>query len=111
MVTVYVATMGKRGLREVAELCYHKAHYAAAEIARLPGYSVPVEGTFFNEFIAACPVDPSEINRALLDRKIIGGLDVSDRVPGGMMLCVTEMNGRQEIDGLVAALGEIGSGR
>ena len=36
--TIYLAAMGKQGLRQVAELCYQKSHYAAAEIAQLPGY-------------------------------------------------------------------------
>ena len=42
--TVYLAAMGKQGLRQVAELCYHKAHYAAERIAALPGYSLAVRG-------------------------------------------------------------------
>jgi glycine dehydrogenase subunit 1 len=108
MVAAYMAIMGRRGLRETAELCYQKAHYAAAEIAKLPGYATPVGGTFFNEFVVTGPKPADEILRALLDRKIIGGLDVSDRVPGGIMYCVTEMNSRPEIDDLVAALSEIG---
>ncbi len=97
--------------RRTAELCYHRAHYAAAQISKLEGYSLPVPGTFFNEFVVACPRPPAEINRALLDRAIIGGLDMSREVPGGMLVCVTEMNSREEIDSLVAALEEIGGGQ
>jgi glycine dehydrogenase subunit 1 len=55
-----------------------------------------------------CPVKPAEVNRRLLEKGIIGGLDVSDRVPNGLLLCVTEMNTRQEIDALAAALAEVG---
>jgi len=109
-VTAYLATMGKKGLREVAELCYHKAHYAAEMIYRIPGYSLPVAGTFFNEFVVGCPVPPREINERLLEAGTIGGLDVSDRVPDGMLFCVTEMNTKEEIDALGAALREIGAG-
>ncbi len=36
----YLSTMGKRGLRQVAELCFHKSHYAAAEIGKLKGFTV-----------------------------------------------------------------------
>ena len=107
--TVYLCTLGRQGLRRVAELCYHKAHYAAEAIAALPGYSPPLEGAFFKEFVVRCPRPPEETNAALLERGIIGGLDVSDRIEKGMLLCVTEMNSRQEIDGLVTALREIGS--
>jgi glycine dehydrogenase subunit 1 len=48
--TVYMSLMGKQGMRKVAELCYHRAHYAAAEIARLPGYRLLGAGPFFKEF-------------------------------------------------------------
>ena len=44
----------------------------------------------------------------LLERGIIGGLDVSDQVPNGMLLCCTEVNSREEIDSLANALAEIG---
>ena len=37
---VYMAALGRCGLRQVAELCYHKAHYAAAKIDALNGYEV-----------------------------------------------------------------------
>jgi glycine dehydrogenase subunit 1 len=106
--TVYLAAMGKQGLRQVAELCYHKAHYAARRINELRGYSLAFDGLFFKEFVVRCPRPPSEVNRALLERGILGGLDVSQYVENGLLLCVTEMNSRGEINGLVDALGEIG---
>ena len=108
MSTIYLASFGRRGLRHVAELCYHKANYAAAKIKEIPGYSIPMNGTFFQEFVVKCPRDPSETNEMLLDYGIIGGADISAQVPNGMLLCVTEMNTRDEIDSLVAALTEIG---
>ena len=109
MVAAYMGMMGRQGLRETAELCYHKAHYAAAEIAKLPGYATPVHGTYFNEFVVTGPSPAPETLQALLERKIIGGQDVSDRVAGGILFCATEMNSRPEIDNLVAALAEIGA--
>ena len=108
MSTVYLASFGRRGLRHIAELCYHKSHYAAAKIDEISGYSVPMGGTFFQEFVVECPGDPSVINEKLLDHGIIGGADISAQVQNGMLVCVTEMNTRDEIDNLVAALGEIG---
>ena len=47
---------------------------------------------------------PEKINRLLLEEKIVGGLDVSHLVDNGMLLCITEMNSRQEIDYLVTVL-------
>ncbi len=106
-VAVYLATVGREGLRRIAELCYHKAHYAAQRIAQLPGFRLPLQGTFFKEFVVECPLPPREVNRALLERGIIGGLDVSHRIPHGLLLCVTEMNTRQEIEQLVEALASL----
>jgi glycine dehydrogenase subunit 1 len=104
--TIYLAAMGKQGMRQVAELCYHKAHYAAAQIGELPGYSLPISGSFFQEFVVQCPTSPTKINKKLMERNILGGLDVSEKVPNGMLLCVTEMNSKEDIDALVAALSE-----
>lgn len=106
---VYMATMGKEGLKQVAVLCYQKAHYAASEIAKLNGYRVATN-EFFNEFVVECPKPVSEINRALAQQKIIGGYDLSKEYPhfkNGMLLAVTEMNTREQIDALVNALGEV----
>jgi glycine dehydrogenase subunit 1 len=104
----YLACMGRVGLRHIAELTYHKAHYAASLIGQIPGYSTPIQGTFFQEFVVECPIAPAEVNRRLLEKGIIGGLDVSDRVPNGLHICVTEMNTRQEIEALAEALARTG---
>jgi glycine dehydrogenase subunit 1 len=110
MATIYMMGQGKRGLAHVADLCYQKSHYAAQAIEGLPGYSLAQgDRPFFREFVVSCPLPPGEINDRLLKNGIIGGLDVSDRFPNGMLLCVTEMNSRQEIDALVGALAQIGA--
>jgi glycine dehydrogenase subunit 1 len=107
--TVYLTTVGKHGLRQIAEACYHKAHYAAALISRIDGFQVDDAKPFYNEFVVRCPLPAAEINRRLLERDIIGGLDVGDHVPNGMLLCVTEMNTRDEIERLTSALAEVGA--
>ncbi|MGQ9828381.1 MAG: aminomethyl-transferring glycine dehydrogenase subunit GcvPA [Roseiflexus sp.] len=104
---VYLSLLGRQGLRRVAELCYHRAHYAAAQIAQLPGYQVVDQGPFFKEFVVKTPRPVVEINAMLRDRGIIGGYDLSGDYPhlgNAMLLCVTEMNARADIDALVAAL-------
>lgn len=103
---VYLATLGKAGLKQVAELCYHKAHYAAEAISRLKGYSLAFDKPFFKEFVVKCPASPAKINEALFNEGIIGGLDISGMVDNGMLLCVTEMNSKKEIDKLVELLGK-----
>ena len=110
MSTIFMASYGKQGLKHLAQLCYHKAHYAASLIDKLPGYSVATEGPFFREFVVRCPMPPAQLNERLLDHGVIGGLDVSDQVPNGMLVCCTEANSRQEIDAFADALAEVGGG-
>ena len=104
--TIYMAAMGKQGLRQIAELCYHKSHYAANQINALPGYSLPISDPFFQEFVVQCPDSPAKINKKLMELNILGGLDVNEKIPNGMLLCVTEMNSKEDIYALVAALAE-----
>jgi glycine dehydrogenase subunit 1 len=107
---VYLAVMGKQGLRQVAELCYHKAHYAAEEIASLPGYE-KLLGRFFKEFVIRTPVPPAKVRQQLWERGIIGGCELGKDYPelaGCLLFCVTEMNSREEMDLLVEALKSIG---
>jgi glycine dehydrogenase subunit 1 len=108
---VYLTAMGKNGLRQVAELCYHKAHYAASELATLPEFEVVNVRPFFKEFILQCPGPVAGVNDYLLnDWGIIGGYDLERDYPqlaNAMLVCVTEMNTREEIDTLVEALGSM----
>ena len=108
----YLATMGKQGLRDVAELCFHKSHYAAAEIGRLKGFAVNPQGRpFFKEFVVRLPRPPAEVNEILRERHgIIGGYDLGRDYPhlaDHMLFAVTEVNTRAAIDRLVGALREI----
>tara|TARA_B100001123_G_C14424559_1_gene676097 strand:- start:40 stop:375 length:336 start_codon:yes stop_codon:yes gene_type:complete len=100
-------SQGKQGLKHIANLCYQKAHYAAAQINDIQGYSVNLDRPFFKEFVISCPISPAKINKRLLSKKIIGGIDVSSQIKNGMLVCITETNSRQEIDSLVTALREI----
>jgi glycine dehydrogenase subunit 1 len=107
---VHMALMGKRGMRKVAELNYHKSHYAADQINALDGFSVNRDKVFFNEFMVKCPVPVAQVNAALIENGIIGGIDLGDEyahLKDHMLLCVTEMNTRAEIDALVDVLREV----
>lgn len=99
-VTIYLSLLGKAGVRTVAELCYHKAHYAAQLLTAIPGFRLARSAPFWCEFTLCCPLPPGELNRRLLERGIIGGLDISPRIPNGWLLCVTEVNTRAEIERL-----------
>jgi len=104
---VYMATLGKQGMRDVAELCARKAHYARARIAAVPGYSIAWDAPTFNEFVVRCPMPPAEINRRLLEHGILGGLPLGRFYPDladCWLLCVTERRTREEIDRLAGHL-------
>jgi glycine dehydrogenase subunit 1 len=101
MATVYMSIYGKEGLRELAGQNLSKTHYLAGKIPRR------FTGPFFNEFVtAANGKSPESINKSLLKKKVIGGLDLERFYPelkGSMLLCCTEMTRRQQMDDVAAA--------
>jgi glycine dehydrogenase subunit 1 len=106
--TVYLETMGRRGLQEVAAQCAQKSAYAARRIAELAGFSIPLTAPRFNEFVVRAPLAAKELLSCLAsDGNITGGLPLSryfpDR-PNEFLVCVTEMNSRAQIDLLVEGL-------
>lgn len=107
--TVYMSLLGKNGLESLAKLNYHKAHYAADKISTVPGFTVNPVQPFFNEFVVHCPSPAAEINLKLLEHDILGGYDLGQDYPGlsyELLIAVTEMTSRSEIDYLVAVLEE-----
>jgi glycine dehydrogenase subunit 1 len=108
--TIYLSLLGKSGLKKVAELCYHKAHYAAEQISKVNGYTLVNKQPFFNEFVIQCPINTSTINHYLLDQGVLGGFDLGISYPSlknHMLIAVTEMNSKDEIDALVDLLKEV----
>ncbi|MGA2741557.1 MAG: glycine dehydrogenase, partial [Bryobacteraceae bacterium] len=96
MATVFMSVYGKEGLRELAEQNLAKAHYLAGKLK--PRFS----GPFFNEFVVSTgDCSPEQINAALLEEKIIGGLPLGRFYPelsDAMLLCATEMSHREDMD-------------
>lgn len=109
-VSVYLATMGKEGYAETAEQCLQKAHYAYNEIIKTGAAQAVFAAPFFQEFVVKVNKPVAEINEELLQKKMIGGLDLGQYYPdlaGHMLLCVTENRTKAEIDALVAGLGAL----
>lgn len=101
MVGMYLTAMGPQGLREVAETCLQKAHYAAKKIISIPGMKLAYEKPFFMEFVIESDLPSRTIDNALFEAGIVGGLPLDEH---HILYCVTEMNSREEIDRLVQAL-------
>jgi glycine dehydrogenase subunit 1 len=102
MATVFMTVYGKEGLRELATQNLAKAHYLAGKVK--PRFS----GPFFNEFVARVEgKTPDEWNKALLKKKIIGGLALGRFYPelaDSVLLCATEMTKRADMDTLAEAI-------
>ena len=108
--TMHLSGLGKKGLKQLSSLNIQKAHYAAIEIAKIPGMSLAFETPFFHEFVIKTNVSPAKINEELFKHKIIGGLDLSRFYPEldhHLLFCVTETKTKEDIDRLVARLGEV----
>jgi len=109
--TVYLETMGKRGMREVAEQCIQKAAYAARKIRKLRGFELPYSGPFFNEFVVRGPLNaPELLSRLGKEKNIEGGVALSQFFPAqerDFLVCVTETNTREQIDQLVDGLAAV----
>jgi glycine dehydrogenase subunit 1 len=107
MATIYVAIMGKRGLRKVGELSTAKAHYAAAELTKIPGVRLRFAAPFFKEFTLQLPKSPDRVVKRLLKERILGGVPLKafDRqYKDCLLVAVTERRTREEIDAYAAAL-------
>ncbi|MBA2734706.1 MAG: aminomethyl-transferring glycine dehydrogenase subunit GcvPA, partial [Acidobacteria bacterium] len=109
--TIYMETMGRSGLQEVAMQCAQKAAFAARSIAALEGFSLPFSAPRFNEFVVRAPVEAKELlSRLASEKSITGGLALSrydKNRSNDFLVCVTETNPRQEIDALVQALKDL----
>jgi glycine dehydrogenase subunit 1 len=111
--TIYLETMGRRGLQEVATQCAQKAAYLARQIASLPGFELTYSAPFFNEFVVKGPMNAvSLLNRLADEYEIDGGLALSRYFPeraDEFLVCVTELNTRAQMDAMVNGLREISS--
>ena len=104
---IHLALLGKEGLRRLARHNLSKAEYAKARIAALPGFRLPYAAPTFNEFVVEGPEPAAAILERLAQRKILGGVPLQRFFPeleNRFLVCVTELNRREEIDRLVEAL-------
>jgi glycine dehydrogenase subunit 1 len=109
MATIYVATLGKAGLRRVGELSTAKAHYAAEQLTKAPGVTLRFAQPFFKEFTLRLPKSPATIVGKLAKKRILPGVPLKsyDKALGDCLLvAVTEQRTREEIDAYAAALAE-----
>ncbi|KPL18272.1 MAG: glycine dehydrogenase [candidate division Zixibacteria bacterium SM23_81] len=112
--TIYLSLMGREGLREVADLCLQKSHYAQKAICRLPGFRLRFERPFFKEFAVQVPAPPGRIIQQLVAEGLLAGVDLGRFRMGlddCLLVAVTEKRTREQIDHLVEHLGKFATQR
>ncbi len=105
--TVYLTALGPQGLKETAELCLQKAHYAAEQLANIPGVSLANQRPFFKEFAIKVKGDVPAILNKLQGQGYFAGLHAGRWYPNlndVLIVAVTEKRSKTEIDGLVSLL-------
>jgi glycine dehydrogenase subunit 1 len=105
--TIHLCALGKVGLRQLAMLNVQRATYAQQQLAAIPGCRLAFPGPTFNEFVLETPKPARDILTHLIAQRLIPGLDLgrfyAER-SHHLLICVTEMNTREDIDQLCAAL-------
>jgi glycine dehydrogenase subunit 1 len=111
--TIYMTTMGRRGMQEVAYQSAQKTAYLIKQLEKLKGFSLPFSGPRFNEFVLRTPIKAEDLLQRLAKEKgITGGLALSHyfpESPNDLLVCVTEVNTRNQIDSFIEGLREIAS--
>ncbi len=107
--SVTLALLGPRGLREAAEQCVQRSHFALSRLTELQGVERVYEGPFFREFVVRCPEPAAALVEAVYDRdRILIGVPLSRFDPArekDLLVAVTEKRSRAEIDALADAIG------
>lgn len=105
---IHLAALGANGLKGIARLCHDKAHYAASLIGGIPGYEVKSK-VFFKEFTVRTPIPARTLYEKLARKGIVPGLPLENLMAGKeneLLVCVTELNTKEQIEDLAAALME-----
>ena len=100
---VYLAMMGKTGMKQVAEACVSKAHYLAKQLTAIDGVKLKYKGEFFHEFTLETEKYTKAVERKLDKMGILGGYKVNAT---DSIWCVTEKASREVLDQVVAVFKE-----
>jgi len=107
MATIYMTALGKKGLREAAEQCTKKAHYAMKQLTKNNQYKLLFDKPFFKEFAVAGGTPAGKVNNELLKHNILGGFELDREYPelkNGLLICVTEKRTKTQIDKLAQVM-------
>ncbi len=108
--TIFLETLGREGLRELAWQNIQKANYALERLTGIKGIKRKFQGSFFNEFVLEFSKDLPKVEESLRKKGIIPGLSLEGLYPelrNSLLVCVTEMYRKEEIDKLASSLEEV----
>ncbi len=103
-VTVYMALMGKQGLREVNELSYSGAHYLYEQLLATGKFTPLFDKPFLKEFAVRTSLSPKRLQEKWMENGIFAGIEIEKDV---LLFSVTEKRTKEEIDKLVALIKEV----
>jgi glycine dehydrogenase subunit 1 len=110
---VYLSLLGPRGMREIGETIVQTSGYARKLLSEIEGVRIPLRSATFKEFVVSFDgtgKSVAEVNRALLERRIFGGKDMSAEFPRfghSALYCVTEIHTKEDVERLAACLREV----
>ncbi len=107
MATVFLSCLGKEGLKELALMNLSKGEYAKKAVSGIRGCKLNFAGPTFNEFVMEIEGDPEKVLLRLREEKILGGIPLGEFYPEldhHLLVTVTEMNKKEEIDRWAEAL-------
>ena len=96
-VTIYMALMGREGVKEAAERSYAAAHYLCDELQKTGRFQLVYQKPFFNEFYVKYDGDVDTLYQRFVQAGILGGI----RLDEGILFAVTEKRTKEEIDNLI----------
>lgn len=99
--SIYLSLIGPQGLKKLAETNLAKAHYAKTVLSKIPGVQLLFSGNTFNEFALKIPSSVGDLLKSLEEKEIFGGFPLGRFYPQleeGLLVCVTEMVSKEEID-------------
>lgn len=108
--TIFLETLGPKGLRELAYHNLQKAHYALEKLVALDGLKRRFGGPIFNEFVLELKPPLEKIATALMKKGIIAGYPLERDYPelkNCLLICVTEVHSREKIEMLVSSFKEV----
>ncbi len=111
LATIYMSTLGKVGLQQVARGCHANAHHLAKGLQEIAGLEFPHAAPFFHEFVVHWPMPATRVLEGFVERGILGGVALSQVMatadPGDLLVAVTELRTVEEMQHYLEAASDI----